>query len=64
LLQAASPLGRALGQRLAYVGRSQREAPGVDGLVYLSGEHAIGEFVPATIAGHTDFDRIADPVAG
>ena len=64
LLQAASPLGRALGQRLAYVGRSQREAPGVDGLVYLSGEHPIGEFVPATIAGHTDFDRIARPVAG
>ena len=44
------------------VGRSQREAPGVDGLVYLAGEHQQGDFVAATLAGHTDFDRVATAI--
>ena len=59
LVAASSPLRGLVGERLAHVGRSQREAPGVDGLVYLSGEHTVGDFVEATIVGHTDFDRVA-----
>ena len=59
LLSASSALRKLGLPRLCAVGRSQREAPGVDGLVYLPGEHRQGEFVAATIAGHTDFDRVA-----
>jgi ribosomal protein S12 methylthiotransferase len=62
LLPATSPLRQALRERLAGVGRSQREAPGIDGAVYVAGEHATGEFVTATIVGHSDFDRAARPV--
>ncbi|HZV79910.1 MAG TPA: 30S ribosomal protein S12 methylthiotransferase RimO [Candidatus Binatus sp.] len=62
LLSASSPL-RELGlTRMCTVGRSQREAPGVDGLVYLAGEHQQGDFVAATLAGHTDFDRVATAI--
>lgn len=63
LLPATSPLRQALRERLAGVGRSAREAPGIDGSVYVAGEHATGEFVTATIVGHSDFDRAAQPVA-
>jgi ribosomal protein S12 methylthiotransferase len=62
LLPATSPLRQALRERLAGVGRSQREAPGIDGAVYVAGEHTPGEFVTATIVGHSDFDRAARPV--
>jgi ribosomal protein S12 methylthiotransferase len=63
LLPATSPLRQALCERLASVGRSKREAPGIDGAVYVAGEHKPGEFVTATIVGHSDFDRAARPVA-
>ncbi|MBV8280731.1 MAG: 30S ribosomal protein S12 methylthiotransferase RimO [Candidatus Eremiobacteraeota bacterium] len=59
-LLAPSSALRELGLgRLSAVGRSQREAPGVDGLVYLPGEYPVGEFVAAHIVGHTEFDRAA-----
>jgi ribosomal protein S12 methylthiotransferase len=64
LLPATSPLRKALGERLAGIGRSQREAPGVDGAVYVAGTHATGDFVTATIVGHTDFDRAGTPLEG
>jgi ribosomal protein S12 methylthiotransferase len=62
LLPATSPLRQALRERLAGVGRSKREAPGVDGAVYVAGAHTPGEFVTATIVGHSDFDRAATPL--
>ncbi len=62
LLTPASPLRTLLGERLVSVGRSAREAPGVDGSVFVSGEHPVGEFVSAQMVGHTDFDRAARPL--
>ena len=57
LMPASSTIRQALGTRLVSVGRSKREAPGVDGNVYVAGEHAIGSFVNCAISGHTEFDR-------
>ena len=57
LIPASSAIRQALGTRLVSVGRSIREAPGVDGNVYIAGEHAIGSFVRCAISGHTEFDR-------
>jgi len=57
LIPASSTIRQALGTRLVSVGRSMREAPGVDGNVYIAGEHLIGSFVNCTINGHTEFDR-------
>ena len=62
ILTPSSPLRTSLGQRFASFGRSKREAPGVDGAVYVAGEYEEGEFVSATIVGHTDFDRVARPL--
>ena len=61
LLPPSSPLRRALGERNTAFGRSRREAPGVDGAVYVAGDHPIGEFVSAITTGHTEFDRTARP---
>ncbi|HET9342553.1 MAG TPA: 30S ribosomal protein S12 methylthiotransferase RimO [Candidatus Eremiobacteraceae bacterium] len=57
LMPASSNIRAALGTRLVSVGRSMREAPSVDGNVYIAGEHAVGSFVDCTINGHTEFDR-------
>lgn len=38
------------------VGRAYRHAPEVDGLVFVDGEHAVGEFVDATIYAGTEYD--------
>lgn len=38
------------------VGRAYRHAPEVDGLVFIDGEHPIGEFVDATIYAGTEYD--------
>ena len=61
LLSPSSPVRRAFGERIAAYGRSRREAPGVDGAVYVAGDHAIGAFVDAITTGHTEFDRTARP---
>ena len=63
LLPANSQIRAALGTHLVSIGRSVREAPGVDGSVYVAGEHAIGAFVSCTIHGYTEFDRFGTPVA-
>jgi ribosomal protein S12 methylthiotransferase len=39
-----------------WYGRSQGEAPGVDGGIYFSGAAAVGEFVDVTLDGHGPFD--------
>ncbi|HKW44284.1 MAG TPA: 30S ribosomal protein S12 methylthiotransferase RimO [Candidatus Eremiobacteraceae bacterium] len=62
-LPVGSPVRTALGERVVTFGRSQREAPQVDGAVYLAGRHEVGAFVRARVEGHTEFDRFARPVA-
>jgi ribosomal protein S12 methylthiotransferase len=62
-LPGGSPVRTALGERIVTFGRSKREAPQVDGVVYLAGRHTVGDFVAARIEGHTEFDRFARPVA-
>jgi len=61
LLPADSQIRAALGTRLVSLGRSSREAPQVDGAVYVAGEHAAGAFVQSRVLGYTDFDRFAVP---
>lgn len=57
LLGPSSPIRAGLGTRVAGVGRSVRESPGVDGAVYVAGEHTVGKFVPCEVLGYTEFDR-------
>jgi len=59
LLAPSSPARHAIGERIAAFGRSRREAPGVDGVVYVAGECPTGGFVRVVTTGHTEFDRIA-----
>jgi len=40
----------------AWFGRSEGEAPGVDGGIYFAGEARVGEFVPVTLDGSGPFD--------
>ena len=55
-LRKSDPFRAALGQAQVWFGRSQGEAPGVDGGIYFSGEAQIGEFVPVTLDGLGAFD--------
>ncbi len=56
----SDPLRAALGSHDAWFGRSQGEAPGVDGGIYFSGEARIGDFVEVTLGGHGPFDFYGD----
>jgi len=40
-------------------GRSHRDAPEIDGLVFVEGEHPVGEFVEATITDAAEYDLYA-----
>ncbi|MFH1085793.1 MAG: TRAM domain-containing protein, partial [Chloroflexota bacterium] len=42
------------------VGRTYRDAPEIDGLVFLAGEHPVGQFVPARITGAREYDLVAE----
>ena len=55
-LRKSDPLRASLGTHDVWYGRSQGEAPGVDGGVYFSGEARIGDFVEVTLGGHGPFD--------
>jgi len=55
-LRKSDPFRAALGQAQVWFGRSQGEAPGVDGGIYFSGEAQIGAFVPVTLDGLGAFD--------
>jgi ribosomal protein S12 methylthiotransferase len=58
-VRRSSPLREGLGVARAWFGRTQGEAPGVDGGVYFadrSGEVRAGEFVDVTLGGHDAFD--------
>ncbi|MDP9024708.1 MAG: 30S ribosomal protein S12 methylthiotransferase RimO [Candidatus Eremiobacteraeota bacterium] len=45
-----------LGAGEAWFGRSEGEAPGVDGGVYFTGDASVGDFVDITLQGHGPFD--------
>jgi ribosomal protein S12 methylthiotransferase len=47
-----------LGQREVLVGRSRRDAPEVDGLVFLHGRAEVGQIVSARIAQALEYDLV------
>ncbi len=47
---------RRLGVARAWFGRSEGEAPGVDGGIYFTGEASVGEFVDVRLEDHGAFD--------
>ena len=55
-LRKSDPLRAALGASEAWFGRSQGEAPGVDGGVYVAGKAEPGDFIEVTLDGHGPFD--------
>ncbi|HTC31131.1 MAG TPA: 30S ribosomal protein S12 methylthiotransferase RimO [Candidatus Acidoferrum sp.] len=55
-LRKSDPLRAALGAHDVWYGRSQGEAPGVDGGVYFAGDAQTGEFLDVTLDGHGPFD--------
>jgi ribosomal protein S12 methylthiotransferase len=55
-LRTGDPLRDGLGRARVSVGRSQGEAPGVDGAVYFAGSAEAGSFVDVTLEGATAFD--------
>jgi ribosomal protein S12 methylthiotransferase len=48
-----------LGQRQVRIGRSRRDAPEVDGLVFLHGRAAVGQIVRARVAQALEYDLVA-----
>ena len=55
-LRERDPLRRQLGAARAWFGRSQGEAPAVDGGIYFTGEARIGEFADVRLEGLNPFD--------
>ncbi len=55
-LSKTDPLALGLRARSVLVGRSQGEAPGVDGAIAFTGQAALGSFVDVRLDGHTAFD--------
>ncbi len=55
-LRERDPLRRHLGAARAWFGRSQGEAPGVDGGIYFTGEARIGEFADVRLESMGPFD--------
>jgi len=55
-LRERDRLRRELGAARAWFGRSEGEAPGVDGGVYFTGGAQPGEFVDVRLEGHEPFD--------
>ncbi|MEO9169748.1 MAG: 30S ribosomal protein S12 methylthiotransferase RimO [Candidatus Baltobacteraceae bacterium] len=55
-LRKSDPFREALAVPDAWFGRSEGEAPGVDGGIYFSGDARIGDFVDITLGGHGPFD--------
>ncbi len=55
-LRRTDPLRGLLDARTAWFGRSEGEAPGVDGGVYFTGEASVGSFADVTLRGHGAFD--------
>ncbi|HVS45649.1 MAG TPA: 30S ribosomal protein S12 methylthiotransferase RimO [Verrucomicrobiae bacterium] len=55
-LRRSDPFYPALNDANVWFGRSQGEAPGVDGGIYFTGEAAVGDFIPVTLDGCGPFD--------
>lgn len=55
-LAKSDPFFGALRSERVWFGRSQGEAPGVDGGVFFTGDAEIGEFVSVALEGHGPFD--------
>ena len=55
-LREGDPVRAELRTPRAWFGRSQGEAPGVDGGIYFSGEARVGEFADVLLTGHGAFD--------
>ncbi len=55
-LRERDPLRKRLGAPRAWFGRSQGEAPGVDGGVYFTGEACIGDFADVRLEAMNTFD--------
>jgi ribosomal protein S12 methylthiotransferase len=55
-LRKSDPLRAALGAHEVWYGRSQGEAPAVDGGIYFAGDAQAGEFLEVTLDGHGPFD--------
>jgi ribosomal protein S12 methylthiotransferase len=62
-LRKDDPLRLALGETRVCAGRSQGEAPGVDGAIYFAGDAEVGSFVDVTLGGSTAFDFFGGRVA-
>jgi ribosomal protein S12 methylthiotransferase len=46
------------------IARGEADAPDIDGRVYVSGGLPAGKFVSVKVISHTDYDLIAEPLAG
>ncbi len=55
-LRAGDPLRERIGAPAAWYGRSEGEAPGVDGGIYFTGEASVGDFYDVAIRGNVTFD--------
>ncbi len=55
-LRERDPLRRQLGAARAWFGRSEGEAPAVDGGIYFTGGGHVGEFADVRLEGHGAFD--------
>ncbi len=44
------------------VGRSRRDAPEVDGLVFVDGPARVGEIVTVRVMSALEYDLVAEPV--
>jgi ribosomal protein S12 methylthiotransferase len=67
-LRRSDEFRTALGAPTVWFGRSQGEAPGVDGGVYFRGDVEPGDFIEVTLDGHGPFDffghvAVAEPLA-
>jgi ribosomal protein S12 methylthiotransferase len=51
-----------LNGRAVRVGRSRRDAPEVDGAVFVDGPGAVGEILDATVTGALDYDLVGEPL--
>lgn len=55
-LRDRDPLRQRLGTARAWFGRSEGEAPGVDGGIYFTGDAEVGEFARVRLDGHGSFE--------
>jgi len=60
LLRDKQTLNSQLSTLNYLIGRSQADAPDIDGRVYMRGKLPIGEFARVKVVGHTDYDLIAE----